>query len=46
MPRQPYDRPSYAADIRTLLARGLSADQAAKELGISRATLYRILQGR
>jgi DNA-binding phage protein len=40
-----YERPSYLADIRHLLGRGLSKDQVAKQLGISRATLYRILKG-
>lgn len=40
-----YDRRSYLADIRALLSRGLTHAQVATELGISRATVYRILKG-
>ena len=31
-------------DVRILKRRGLSTDQIAKQLGMSRATLYRILR--
>lgn len=41
--RPAYDRETYLEDARTLLGRGLSKDEVADELGISRATLYRIL---
>lgn len=40
-----YERGSYLADIKALQGRGLTVPQIAKELGISRATVYRILQG-
>ncbi len=33
----------YAEDLRILRGRGLTIDQAAAELGISRATAYRLL---
>lgn len=42
--RPAYERQSYLADIKALQARGLTADAIARRLGISRATLYRILQ--
>lgn len=41
--RPVYERQSYLADIKALQARGLTADAIARHLGISRATLYRIL---
>ena len=41
--RPAYDRETYAEDVRRLLARGLTKAQVAAELGISRATLYRIM---
>lgn len=44
--RPAYDRGSYLADIKALLTRGLSVPQVAQELGISRATIYRILGGK
>lgn len=41
--RPAYDRDSYAADIRTLRRRGYTVARIVQELGISRATVYRIL---
>ncbi len=38
-----YERSSYRTDLKALLARGLSMTEAARHLGISRATAYRIL---
>lgn len=43
--RPAYERTSYTSDIRALRARGLSASAIASELGMSRATVYRILGG-
>jgi len=43
--RPAYERASFLADIRALQARGLTVPQIARELGISRATIYRILSG-
>lgn len=40
-----YDRDTYLEDIKILRAEGLTMGQIAQELGISRATLYRILAG-
>lgn len=40
--RPAYDRDTYAEDIETLRGRGLPWSQVAADLGISRATLYRI----
>lgn len=31
-------------DVRTLLSRGLTKGQVAQQLGMSRATLYRLLE--
>ena len=41
--RPAYDRGTYRADLKTLRRRGKSIAQAADELGMSRATAYRIL---
>lgn len=38
-----YDRPSYLADIRTLLRRGWTRARIAHHLGLSERTVYRIL---
>ncbi len=38
-----YDRVTYLEDAEALLARGLTRDEVAEALGISRSTLYRIL---
>lgn len=44
MPGRPaFDRDTYRDDLRTLTRRGMSIDKAARELGMSRATAYRIL---
>lgn len=43
--RPAYDRETYAEDIKRLRSRGLSWARVAAHLGISRATLYRILGG-
>lgn len=43
--RPAYERGSYRADIRALRARGLTTSAIAQELGMSRATVYRILRG-
>lgn len=40
-----YDRDSYLADIKALQKRGLSMNAIARALGLSRATVYRILGG-
>lgn len=42
--RNAFDRPSYLEDIRDLKARGLSMSEIARELGMSRDTLYRIVR--
>ena len=41
--RPAYDRETYLEDIRALRARGLSWDDVAADLGISRATVFRIV---
>ncbi len=38
-----YDRESYLEDIKRLKQRGLTSARIAANLGISRATVYRIL---
>lgn len=38
-----YERTSYRTDLKNLLARGHTMAEAARSLGISRATAYRIL---
>lgn len=38
-----YHRPSYKQDIRNLRARGWTWDRIARHLGMSRMTLWRIL---
>lgn len=43
--RPAYERDSYRADIKALKGRGRTAAQIADELGMSRATVYRILGG-
>jgi orotate phosphoribosyltransferase-like protein len=40
-----YDRGTYLEDIRTLRGRGYTVDQICSELGISRATYFRIVKG-
>lgn len=40
--RPAYDRETYREDIASLRGRRLSWAEVARELGISRATLYRI----
>lgn len=42
--RPAYDRTTYLADIRALRARGLTYDAIARRLGMSRATLHRIIR--
>lgn len=42
--RPAYDRETYAEDIESLRARGLTWGLIATELGISRATVHRIRQ--
>lgn len=44
--RPAYDRRTYRADIKHLLARGRTKAEVATELGLSRATVYRILEDR
>lgn len=44
--RPAYDRSSYRQDIRVLRSRGWTDDRIARHLGISRATLYRIVSSR
>lgn len=44
--RPAYERSSYLTDIKNLRRRGLTASAIATELGMSRATVYRILGGR
>lgn len=41
--RPAYDRRAYLSDIRALKRRGMTASRIADTLGISRATVYRIL---
>lgn len=41
--RPAYDRDTYREDAKRLLGRGLTRDEVAEELQISRATLYRIM---
>lgn len=43
---QAYDRESYRTDVLALRRRGWSASRIADELGMSRATVYRILAGK
>ena len=38
-----YDRETYREDAKRLLGRGMSRNEVAEELQISRATLYRIM---
>lgn len=42
--RPAYDRDSYLEDIKALRGRGWSHAAIASELGMSRATVFRILQ--
>lgn len=39
-----WDKQALATDLRILIARGLTVDQAAEQLGTSRATAYRALR--
>ena len=41
--RPAYDRGTYRQDIKALQRRGRTLAQAANELGMSRATAYRIM---
>lgn len=41
--RPAYDRSTYRQDLKALRRRGRTIAQAANELGMSRATAYRIL---
>lgn len=43
--RPAYDRASYLSDIKALKSRGYTPARIAQELGMSRATVYRILSG-
>lgn len=43
--RPAFERSSYLEDVRALKRRGLSAAAIATELGMSRATVYRIMGG-
>lgn len=42
--RAAYDRTTYVQDIKELRRRGLSLQEVADELGISKATVCRILR--
>lgn len=42
--RPAYDRVTYLEDIRALKRRGLTPSRIAAHLGMSRATVYRILR--
>lgn len=42
--RPAYDRDTYLEDIKALRARGFTYDAIARELGISRMTIWRIEQ--
>lgn len=44
--RPAYDRDTYLEDLRALIRRGMTKEQAGKALGLSRATVYRILSGK
>lgn len=40
-----YERQTYLEDIRRLRGRGLTMEAVARNLGLSRATVYRIMAG-
>ena len=42
--RPAFERSSYLEDVKALKRRGLSSSAIASELGMSRATVYRILR--
>lgn len=43
--RKAYDRQTYLEDVKVMRARGWTWARIARELGISTATLHRIVRG-